>query len=98
MEIPDNGNRIGDGAFSGCSSLTSVVIPEGVITLGENAFSGCSSLTSVYRKDTEWEGDSITIIFGGNSDFTSAKSYFYDESETAKSWWHYDKNGNVVHA
>lgn len=32
---------IGDHAFSNCSSLTSVAIPEGVINIGESAFSGC---------------------------------------------------------
>lgn len=39
---------IGNGLFTGCNSLTSANIPEGVTSIGENAFSGCSSLTSVY--------------------------------------------------
>ena len=30
-----------------CSSLTSVVIPEGVTEIGKEAFQGCTSLTSV---------------------------------------------------
>ena len=39
--------RIGDSAFSGCSSLTSVSIPNSVTYIGKWAFSGCSSLTSI---------------------------------------------------
>ena len=38
---------IGNSAFSGCSSLTSVSIPSSVTSIGESAFSSCSSLTSV---------------------------------------------------
>ena len=34
-------------AFSGCSSLTSVTIPNSVTNIGSSAFLGCSSLTSV---------------------------------------------------
>ena len=38
---------IGAYAFKGCSGLTSVVIPEGVLTVGECAFASCLGLTSV---------------------------------------------------
>ena len=41
------GSSIGKGAFSGCDSLTSIVIPNSVTSIGESAFSGCSSLTSI---------------------------------------------------
>lgn len=39
--------RIGRHAFSSCSSLTSVTIPNSVTSIGEYAFSGCSGLTSM---------------------------------------------------
>ena len=38
---------ITEGAFSGCSGLTSITIPESVTTIGEYAFYGCSGLTSI---------------------------------------------------
>ena len=38
---------IGDGAFRGCSGLTSVTIPSSVTSIGEWAFYDCSGLTSV---------------------------------------------------
>src|SRR5574344_1616740 len=42
-----NLTTIGEGAFNGCSSLTSVTIPSSVTSIGASAFNGCSSLTSV---------------------------------------------------
>ncbi|MCQ2129471.1 MAG: leucine-rich repeat domain-containing protein [Bacteroidaceae bacterium] len=38
---------IGNDAFMGCSTLTSITIPASVTTIGDNAFYGCTSLTSI---------------------------------------------------
>ncbi len=42
-----NVTEIGYGAFQACSSLTSITIPESVISIGEFAFEECSSLISI---------------------------------------------------
>jgi len=47
--IPDNLGitSIGDGVFANNNTITSVSIPEGVITIGNQVFSGCSNLTAI---------------------------------------------------
>ena len=54
------------GAFSGCSSLTSIEIPASVETIEAAAFKGCSSLTTV----TFEQGSQLKTIAGGYSDFS----------------------------
>ena len=46
-DIKYNVTSIGSRAFSGCSGLTSVVIPNSVTSIGDWAFSSCNSLKSV---------------------------------------------------
>ena len=62
---------IGDYAFSYCTSLTSVTIPDSVTSIGNYAFDGCTSLTSVTI------GNGVTSI-GRNAFFgcTSLKEVY----------------------
>ncbi|MBR5296150.1 MAG: leucine-rich repeat domain-containing protein, partial [Clostridia bacterium] len=45
--IPSDGSVkiVGDSAFGGCSSLQSIVIPEGITRIAAQAFYGCTSLS-----------------------------------------------------
>lgn len=56
--IPSDGSiaSIGMYAFSGCTGLTSIAIPDSVTSIGYGAFSGCTGLTSVTI------GNSVTSI------------------------------------
>ena len=54
---------IGGSAFSGCSRLTSVRIPDSVTSIGDRAFRYCSNLTNVTI------GNSVTSIEGWTFDY-----------------------------
>ena len=47
IEFSEDVKCIGDWAFGGCISLTSITIPESVTEIGESALRDCISLTSI---------------------------------------------------
>ncbi len=64
-QVVITGGSIGDRAFSGCTGLTSVTIPDSVTSIGGYAFSDCTGLTSVTI------GNGVTSI--GESAFYGCK-------------------------
>ena len=81
---------IGSNAFEGCTSLTSIPIPDGVTSIGSNAFEGCTSLTSITIPDGVTSiGDhafsgctSLTIIevSPDNANYKSVDGILYDKN------------------
>ena len=56
--IPNSVTSIGSYAFSGCSSLTSVVIGDNITSIGDYAFGGCSKLTYNVKDGLKYLGNS----------------------------------------
>jgi hypothetical protein len=82
---------IGDRTFNNCSSLTSVVIPDGVTSIGSSAFNRCSNLTSVTFKDTNnWYYTSNSNYTGGTAvDVTDkAQNATYLKSTYVNKYWY----------
>ena len=84
--IKEGTKIICDMTFYECSSLNSVVIPDGITSIGEGAFQGCSSLTDLVIPD------SVTSI--GESAFegcSSLRSLVLPDSVTSIGnrafWW-----------
>lgn len=75
IKFPQKITEIKFGMFSGCESLTSIIIPNTVKTIDMSAFKDCSALENIYYTGTEAEWNEITIK-SNNSDLTSANIYF----------------------
>ncbi|MCM1437842.1 MAG: leucine-rich repeat protein [Roseburia sp.] len=76
-----------DGAFSGCSGLTSITIPNSVTSIGAGAFRNCSGLTSITIPD------SVTDIgcgaFEGCSNLTSITLPFIGAKKDETKYTHF---------
>ena len=73
--------KIGDYAFCGCYSLTSITIPESVTEIGSYAFGDCCRLYEVYNKSN------LTITAGSikNGEVANyAKKVYTDDSGESK--------------
>lgn len=91
-ETPYSVTAIGYAAFSGCSSLASINIPDGVTSIGDYAFSGCSSLTSInipdgvtYIGDYAFSGCSSLISINIPDGVTSIGSYAFERCSSLTS-------------
>ena len=60
---------ISKNAFYGCSSLTAINIPQGVVSIGENAFGSCQSLINI-------------DVAGDNFNYSSINSMLFNKEGT----------------
>ena len=90
VTIGNGVTSIGSCAFYNCDSLRSMTIGSGVTSIGYSAFDWCDSLTTVYYGGTAAEWYAISIG-SNNSYLTSAKRYYYSETQptTSGKYWHY---------
>ncbi|MBQ8341817.1 MAG: leucine-rich repeat protein [Clostridia bacterium] len=76
--IITGGTTVAHSFFSGCSSLTTIIIPESVTEIGNCAFKGCNSLESISLSLESFSGDmsSFSCLFGSSNSFvpTSLKT------------------------
>lgn len=83
---------IGEWAFSGCSSLTSITIPSSVTSIKEYAFQHCSSLTSIVIPSSITEISEHTFLACGSltsitipNSVTSIKKYAFQSCSSLTS-------------
>ena len=78
-----NVNSIGEKAFLGCSSLSSITIPNSINTIGQDAFKGCYGLKKTIVSDiAAW--CNINFGAGYSRPLYFSKRLYYDESTEIK--------------
>lgn len=90
--IPKSVTSIGDGAFAGCTGLTSISIQDGVTSIGKDAFAGCSNLV-------EFDGpQSLIVKTVGDIGRSFSGTPFADFVEENIATWREELKSELEHA
>ena len=81
--IPEDVQSIGEGAFSGCGSLTSITIPASVTSIGDHAFESCglraitipNSVQSIGDNAFYWCSNLETVSIGSGVKSISSSAF-----------------------
>ena len=73
--INEGMTSIGESAFNGCSSITSVTIPSTVTTIGYGAFQNCTGLKTININMTEEEWNNVSKGSKWNDGVTATFNY-----------------------
>ena len=74
--------RIGEGAFSGCSKLENITLPEVTTQIGAGAFKGCTSLSEIVIPESV-----VTIGAGAFSEWESTQKISVKGKAEASGGW-----------
>ena len=98
---------IGDNAFDGIQTITSIIIPEGIKTIGEGAFANCAyelhldfpaSVTSIGEGAIEG-GIAVEITAAADSfmaRWCDENGFYYTQAGTENLYYSTDDNGNIT--
>jgi len=86
-------------AFEGCANLTSVTLPDSIITFETNVFYNCENLERIYFENTEEVWQSVGYE-ANNGYLSNVEKCYYSVYEPLSSadgrYWKYDENDNIV--
>ena len=85
------GTSIDNYAFNDCYMLTSITIPNSIVSVGDDAFSRCSNLKSIVIPN------SVTSI-GSYAFYGCSNLTIYCEAESQPSGWDYDWNADSLYS
>ncbi|MGN0521626.1 MAG: leucine-rich repeat protein [Eubacterium sp.] len=104
--IPNSVTSIGIGAFSGCTSLTSVTIPNSVTRIGDGAFNSCIRLTNITIPEKVKQISPFTFsncksltsikVHKNNKIYTSVNGVLYSKNKTQLIRFPEGKNGSFT--